>query len=98
MPPYDVNTRERSLSGPVDAPDLVEDVALELLSEFAGEPARKVGVRVSNLSFASGEQARLDGWDDGEPPGSAGAADEATDASGGGADGQASLDEFDAAE
>lgn len=62
-PPYDVNTRERSLSGPVDAPDLVEDVALELLSEFEGDPARKVGVRVSNLSFASGEQARLDGWD-----------------------------------
>ena len=102
IPPYDVNTRERSLSGPVDAPDLVEDVALELLSEFAGEPARKVGVRVSNLSFASGEQARLDGWDDGEPPGSAGAggdaAEGAADASGGGADGQASLDEFDAAE
>ena len=102
IPPYDVNTRERSLSGPVDAPGLVEDVALELLSEFEGDPARKVGVRVSNLSFASGEQARLDGWDEGEPPGSAGSdgdvADGAADASGGGADAQASLDEFDAAE
>jgi DNA polymerase IV (DinB-like DNA polymerase) len=96
IPPYDVNTRERSLSGPVDAPDLVEDVALELLSEFAGEPARKVGVRVSNLSFASGEQARLDGWDGGEPPGSAGAGGDAAD--GADPDGQASLDEFDAAE
>jgi DNA polymerase IV (DinB-like DNA polymerase) len=74
----------------------VEDVALELLSEFAGEPARKVGVRVSNLSFASGEQARLDGWDGGEPPGSAGAGGDAAD--GADPDGQASLDEFDAAE
>ena len=100
IPPYDVNTRERSLSGPVDAPDLVEDVALELLSEFAGEPARKVGVRVSNLSFASGEQARLDGWEKGDPAGSASgdAADGAADASGADPDGQASLDEFDAAE
>ena len=71
VPPYDVNTRERSLPGPVDDPELVEEVALELLTEFDGEAVRKLGVRVSNLSFASGEQARLDGWegdevDDGE--------------------------------
>ena len=90
LPPYDVNTRERSLSGPVDAPDLVEEVALALLSEFEGEPARKVGVRVSNLSFASGEQSRLDGWggdERGDTPGS----------DGDDAEGQASLDEFDPA-
>jgi DNA polymerase IV (DinB-like DNA polymerase) len=69
QPPYDVNTRERSLSGPVDDPDLVTDVALDLLGEFDGEPARKVGVRVSNLDFAERDQARLDGWDgaDGVP-------------------------------
>jgi DNA polymerase IV (DinB-like DNA polymerase) len=62
-PPFDVNTRERSLSGPVDDPDLVETVALDLLEEFAGREARKLGVRVSNLSFAGGDQARLDGYD-----------------------------------
>ncbi|MFB6092172.1 MAG: DNA polymerase IV [Haloquadratum sp.] len=62
LPPYEVNTRERSLSGPVDDPDLVEEVALELLSEFDGEAVRKLGVRVSNLSFAAAEQSRLDGW------------------------------------
>jgi len=99
VPPYDVNTRERSLSGPVDAPDLVEEVAVELLSEFEGEPARKVGVRVSNLSFASGEQSRLDGWDEARGGDATGPADDARHAdvsrTGGDAEGQASLDEFD---
>jgi DNA polymerase IV (DinB-like DNA polymerase) len=61
-PPYDMNTRERSLPGPVAAPGLVEEVALDLLAEFAGDPVRKVGVRVSNLRFDAGEQAQLDGW------------------------------------
>jgi DNA polymerase IV (DinB-like DNA polymerase) len=96
VPPFDVNTRERSLSGPVDAPDLVETVALELLSEFEGDPARKVGVRVSNLSFAAGEQARLDGWDG---DGSSGEGADGDARAGGpdgasAADGQVSLDEF----
>ena len=62
-PPFDVNTRARSLSGPVDDPELVEGVALELLSEFEGTTVRKLGVRVSNLSFADREQASLDAWD-----------------------------------
>jgi DNA polymerase IV (DinB-like DNA polymerase) len=63
-PPYDVNTRAKSLPGPVDDPDLVEEVALELFSEFEGVEVRKVGVRVSNLSFAAGDQASLgDGWE-----------------------------------
>ncbi|NHN49759.1 DNA polymerase IV [Halostella sp. JP-L12] len=66
-PPFDVNTRARSLPGPVDEPDLVEEVALDLLEEFADAPVRKVGVRVSNLSFAAADQTSLDGWgDDGE--------------------------------
>jgi DNA polymerase IV (DinB-like DNA polymerase) len=107
VPPYDINTRERSLSGPVDAPDLVEEVALELLSEFEGEPARKVGVRVSNLSFASGEQSRLDGWDGEESDGAASDTDGADSdgntrdrptnpsRTGSAVEGQASLDEFD---
>lgn len=66
-PPYDVNTRAKSLPGPVDDPELVEEVALELFEEFDDEAVRKVGVRVSNLSFAEAEQASLgDGWDAGE--------------------------------
>ena len=62
-PPFDVNTRARSLPGPVDEPDLVESVALDLLDEFEGQRVRKVGVRVSNLSFAAGRQASLGGFD-----------------------------------
>lgn len=62
-PPFDVNTRAQSLPGPVDDPDLVESVALDLLAEFADAEVRKLGVRVSKLSFAAEEQARLDGWE-----------------------------------
>ncbi|MFW5949141.1 MAG: DNA polymerase IV [Halolamina sp.] len=61
--PYDVNTRAESLSGPVDDPDLVEEVALSLLTEFENEPVRKLGVRVSKLSFTAEEQASLDGFE-----------------------------------
>ena len=69
-PPFDRNTRARSLSGPVEDPDLVEGVALELLGEFAETTVRKLGVRVSNLSFDDRDQASLDSWegpDDGDP-------------------------------
>ncbi|KTG08221.1 DNA polymerase Y family protein, partial [Haloferax profundi] len=63
VPPFDINTRARSLPGPVDDPDLVESVALDLLdAEFADETVRKLGVRVSNLSFSSADQSSLDGW------------------------------------
>jgi len=66
-PPYDVNTRARSLPGPVENPDLVEEIALDLLAEFEGDRVRKLGVRVSNLSFADEQQASLESWDgDGE--------------------------------
>ncbi|WP_336344422.1 DNA polymerase IV [Halalkalicoccus ordinarius] len=61
-PPFEVHTRERSLPGPIEEPDLVEEVALDLLAEFDGERVRKVGVRVSNLEFASVQQSSLDGW------------------------------------
>ncbi|WP_418285721.1 DNA polymerase Y family protein [Halorubrum sp. DTA46] len=64
-PPYEVNTRARSLSGPVDDPELVESVALDLLAEFADDRVRKLGVRVSNLDFAESDQATLTGFDDG---------------------------------
>jgi DNA polymerase IV (DinB-like DNA polymerase) len=63
LPPFDVNTRARSLPGPVDDPELVESVALDLLEEFAEATPRKVGVRVSNLSFADADQSTLGGWD-----------------------------------
>ena len=62
-PPFDVNTRARSLSGPVDDPDVVEHVALELLEEFAEAEIRKLGVRVSNLDFAGSDQSTLEGFD-----------------------------------
>jgi DNA polymerase IV (DinB-like DNA polymerase) len=65
-PPYEVNTRARSLPGPVDDPDLVESVALDLLEEFAGDRVRKLGVRVSNLDFAESDQATLGGFDPGD--------------------------------
>jgi len=90
-PPYDVNTRERSLPGPVADAALVREVALDLLAEFEADPIRKLGVRVSNLQFEAAEQARLDGWDgeaEGERTGT-----EADDTPRS-ADGQASLTDF----
>ncbi|QSW99071.1 DNA polymerase Y family protein [Haloterrigena alkaliphila] len=63
LPPYDVNTRERSLSGPVDDPDLVDRIARDLFTEFETESVRKVGVRVANLEFAAADQTSLDGWE-----------------------------------
>ncbi|MDS0477735.1 DNA polymerase IV [Natrinema sp. 1APR25-10V2] len=61
-PPYDVNTRERSLPGPVDDPELVDRIARDLFAEFESEPVRKLGVRVANLEFAAADQASLEGW------------------------------------
>jgi DNA polymerase IV (DinB-like DNA polymerase) len=65
-PPFDVNTRARSLSGPVDDPDLVAAVALDLLAEFTDTEVRKLGVRVSNLDFTEADQATIDGWEGSE--------------------------------
>ncbi|WP_247728686.1 DNA polymerase IV [Halovivax limisalsi] len=62
-PPYDVNTRERSLPGPVDDPDLVVEIALDLFEEFEEERVRKLGVRLANLEFTGNEQTDLGGWD-----------------------------------
>ncbi|WP_254534518.1 DNA polymerase IV [Halomarina litorea] len=70
-PPFDVNTRARSLSGPVADPDLVQRVVADLVEEFEGQRVRKLGVRVSNLSFDAATQAGLDDWaDDGTDAGS----------------------------
>jgi len=62
-PPFDVNTRERSLPGPVDDPALVESVSIELLREFDGDRVRKLGVRVSNLEFTDADQSTLAGFE-----------------------------------
>ena len=80
-PPFDVNTRATSLSGPVDDPDLVESIALDLLREFDDDPVRKLGVRVSKLSFEAQEQVRLDGFD--ATPPAEGASDGDGDGEGG---------------
>jgi DNA polymerase IV (DinB-like DNA polymerase) len=61
-PPFEVHTRARSLPGPVDEPLLVRDVARDLFEEFEGERVRKLGVRLSNLSFTGGDQPTLDEW------------------------------------
>lgn len=61
-PPFDVNTRARSLPGPVADADLLREVAHSLLTEFESDDVRKVGVRVSNLTFSEDEQSSLDGW------------------------------------
>ena len=63
-PPFDAHTRARSLPGPIADGDLLAEVTLELFAEFAGDPVRKLGVRVSNLSFADGEQPSLTAWAD----------------------------------
>jgi DNA polymerase IV (archaeal DinB-like DNA polymerase) len=89
-PPFSVNTRDRSLSGPIDDPALVERVAESLLSEFDGERVRKVGVRVSNLEFSDDEQADLGAWGEGEA-GSDGADTEPPPST---RSGQVSLSEF----
>jgi len=62
-PPFDVNTRAQSLSGPVADAELVEEVALDLFGEFAGSEVRKLGVRLSNLSVTDERQPRLDSWE-----------------------------------
>jgi len=72
-PPFDVHTRARSLSGPVSDADVLERVALELLAEFDGVRVRKLGVRVSNLSFAAGDQPTLEAWSGEERGNQAGA-------------------------
>jgi len=67
-PPYEVNTRERSLPGPVDDPELVVEVARKLFAEFADARVRKLGVRVANLAFDAPDQTSLDGFGpEGEP-------------------------------
>lgn len=62
-PPFDVHTRAQSLSGPVDDPELVESIAIELMEEFTEVRVRKLGVRVANLSFSDRQQETLSRWE-----------------------------------
>jgi len=61
-PPFDVRTRERTFPGPFHDRELLREAALELLEEFGDAEVRKVGVRVSNLSFSEGDQSTLGEW------------------------------------
>jgi len=63
-PPFEIHTRAESLPGPVADPALVADVAENLFEEFEGQRVRKLGVRLSNLSFADGAQPTLGEWAD----------------------------------
>jgi DNA polymerase IV (DinB-like DNA polymerase) len=102
QPPFDVNTRERSLSGPISDSQLVQRVVADLAEEFAGDRVRKLGVRVSNLSFAAATQAGLDDWsgsDSGAVDPEEGETDDGGDAHVDGLDdprGQTSIHDFDA--
>ncbi|WP_159901274.1 DNA polymerase Y family protein [Salinirussus salinus] len=95
-PPFEVNTRTESLPGPVADADLVEETALSLFEEFAGDPVRKVGVRVSKLSFADRDQASLDSYAEADADAGTGSGSEGADESDSSASrsGQRSLWEF----
>ena len=62
MPPFDKYRREQSLSGPTDDPDVVQDVAMNLLREFSNNSVRKLGVSVSNINYSGQRQTGLDDW------------------------------------
>ncbi len=93
LPPFDVNTREQSLPGPVDDPDLVVDIALELFEEFDHDPVRKLGVKVANLEFSEAEQPSFDDidWERGQRQETDSSVDEDTEATDR-PDGQLALD------
>lgn len=66
-PPYEIHTRAHSLTGPVQDSELVRTIALDLLEEFSETPVRKLGVRVSKLSFTERNQADLASWSPDDP-------------------------------
>ncbi len=92
-PPFDVQTRAQSLPGPVEDADLVESVALELLAEFEETSVRKLGVRVSNLSFTEEDQTNLSGFATADDEGTQ-ASEDAENPSRESADGQRSLTDY----
>jgi DNA polymerase-4 len=57
---FSTHTRARTLSSPVNSPDDVGRIALELLRDFAPpRPVRLLGVRVAGLSVGSEEPEQL---------------------------------------
>jgi DNA polymerase-4 len=57
---FSTHTRARTLAAPVNSPDEVGRVALELLRDFAPpRPVRLLGVRVAGLSFGSEQPEQL---------------------------------------
>lgn len=60
---FETHTRSRTLTLPVNDGPTLGRVAVELLHEFAPrKPVRLLGLRVSGLEGAAGEQATMDMW------------------------------------
>ena len=64
LPPFENRSRMKSMSGPIDDPDVVEETAIDLLEEFRESEVRKLGVRVSNLVYAGQKQSGLSQWNE----------------------------------
>jgi DNA polymerase IV (DinB-like DNA polymerase) len=64
LPPFENRSRMKSMSGPIDDPDVVEETAIDLLEEFRESEVRKLGVRVSNLVYADQKQSGLSQWNE----------------------------------
>lgn len=62
-PPFEINTRAKSFSGPIADTGMIREYALQLLEEFTDEEVRKLGVRVSKLSFTNADQKSLTDWE-----------------------------------
>lgn len=93
-PPFDVQSRAKSLPGPVEDWELLESVALGLFEEFEGQPVRKLGVKISKLAFTDETQPTLAHWrDDTESGGSEELSGGRTEADDSGT-GQRSITEF----
>lgn len=63
--PFDRQTRERSLMGPIQNDDLLKEVAQSLLEDFSEATVRKLGVKVSRLDFFNGDQTQVSDWTSG---------------------------------
>ena len=62
-PPYKIHTRAISIPNATNDVDILKTSAIRLLNEFQETPARKLGVRISNLSFQDANQTKLENWD-----------------------------------
>ena len=62
-PPYKIHTREISFGTATNDPNLISTSAINLLKDFRETSVRKMGVKVSNLSFHGVEQTKINQWD-----------------------------------